>query len=62
MVLYTLKLNMDILYEVSSLFCMLQMLQSSVPAVLSSIPDRVPEMDKNWTFDTCSSLYAKEGA
>jgi hypothetical protein len=32
------------------------------PQVLSSIPDRVPEMDENWTFDTCSSLCTKKGA
>jgi hypothetical protein len=32
------------------------------PPILSSIPDRLPEMDENWTFDTCSGLYAKEGA
>jgi hypothetical protein len=32
------------------------------PPVLSSISDRVPEMDENWTFYTCSGLYAKKGA
>lgn len=31
------------------------------PPVLSSIPDRVPEMDENWTFSIISSLYAKRG-
>jgi hypothetical protein len=30
--------------------------------VLSSIPDKVTEMDENWTFGVCSSLYAKGGA
>jgi hypothetical protein len=28
--------------------------------VLSSILDRVSEMDVNWKFGTCSGLYAKE--
>jgi hypothetical protein len=32
------------------------------PPVLSLILDRVPKIDINWTFGTCSSLYAKEGA
>jgi hypothetical protein len=32
------------------------------PPVLSSILDRVPEMNINWAFDTSSGLYAKEGA
>jgi hypothetical protein len=32
------------------------------PPVLNSITDRVPDMDENWTFDTCSGLYTKEGA
>jgi hypothetical protein len=32
------------------------------PPVLSSIPDRVSEMDENWTFGDYSSLYAKGGA
>jgi hypothetical protein len=30
--------------------------------VQSPIPDRVPEIDKNWTFGVYSSLYAKGGA
>jgi hypothetical protein len=29
--------------------------------VLSSIPDRVPEMDENWTFGVYSNVCAKEG-
>jgi hypothetical protein len=32
------------------------------PPVLSSVPDRVPEMDENWTFDVYSSFNAKGGA
>jgi hypothetical protein len=32
------------------------------PPVLSSILDRVPEMDENWTFGVYSGLYAKGGA
>jgi hypothetical protein len=32
------------------------------PPALSSIPDRVPEMDENWTFRVYSSLCAKGGA
>jgi hypothetical protein len=32
------------------------------PPVLSSIPDRMPEMDENWTFGVYSNLYAKGGA
>jgi hypothetical protein len=32
------------------------------PPVLSSIPDRVPEMDENWTFGVYSSLHALGGA
>jgi hypothetical protein len=32
------------------------------PPVLSSIPDRVPEIDENWTFGVYSSLYTKGGA
>jgi hypothetical protein len=30
--------------------------------ILSSIPDRLPEMDINWTFSHQSGLYAKKGA
>jgi hypothetical protein len=37
-------------------------LSAVCPTVLSSILDRVPEMDKNWTFSVYSSLYAKGGA
>jgi hypothetical protein len=32
------------------------------PPVPSSIPDRAPKMDENWTFGFYSSLYAKGGA
>jgi hypothetical protein len=32
------------------------------PPILSSISDRVPEMDENWTFGFYSSLYTKGGA
>jgi hypothetical protein len=32
------------------------------PSVLSSIPDRVPEIDENWTFGVYSSLYTEGGA
>jgi hypothetical protein len=32
------------------------------PLGLSSFPDRVPEMDENWTFGVYSSLHAKGGA
>jgi hypothetical protein len=38
-----------------------------VDYLLEAVPaspdfDRVPEMDENWTFDTCSGLYTNEGA
>lgn len=32
------------------------------PPLLSSLPDGLPEVEENWTFDTCSGLYAKEEA